>query len=70
MPDRDELDKLWCGQPTGPPTKGEDMLTIAMERANRFDRTIKGRNWRECLAAAVVTPLFAFIAWRSPNALA
>jgi hypothetical protein len=46
------------------------MLTIAMDRANRFDRTIKGRNWRECLAAAVVTPLFAFIAWRSPNALA
>jgi hypothetical protein len=70
MADRDELNQLWCGQTTGPPTKGEDMLTIAMERAERFDRTIKARNWRECLAAALVTAFFAFVAWRSPNALA
>lgn len=46
------------------------MLTIAMERANRFDRTIKARNLRECLGAALVTAFFAVIAWRSPNALA
>jgi hypothetical protein len=46
------------------------MLTIAMERANRFDRRIKARNWRECAAAVVVTAGFAAMAWRSPNALA
>jgi hypothetical protein len=69
MADRDELDELWRGQSTGPPTKGEDMLTIAMERANKFDRTIKARNLREILGAVLLTALFAFIAWRSPNAL-
>ena len=46
------------------------MLTMAMERANRFDRTIKHRNWRESGGAALVTVFFAFIAWQSPNALA
>jgi hypothetical protein len=46
------------------------MLTIAMERANRFDHKIKARNWRECGAAALVTPIFAVMAWQSPNALA
>jgi len=46
------------------------MLTLAMERANRFDRKIKARNWRECGAAAVVTAIFAVKAWGSPNALA
>jgi hypothetical protein len=70
MADKDELNQLWCGQTTGPPTKGEDMLTIAMERANRFDRMIRLRNWRECGAGLLVTAIFAFIAWNSPNALA
>ncbi|MGA3044480.1 MAG: hypothetical protein ABSF54_27210 [Bryobacteraceae bacterium] len=46
------------------------MLTIAMERANRFDRTIKLRNWRECGAGILMAAFFAFIAWNSPNALA
>ncbi|MGC9951611.1 MAG: hypothetical protein ABSF64_35105 [Bryobacteraceae bacterium] len=46
------------------------MLTIAMERAERFDRKIKARNLRECLAAVLVAAFFAFVAWKSPNALA
>jgi hypothetical protein len=46
------------------------MLTIAIERANRFDRMIRLRNWRECGGAALVTAFFTFVAWRSPNALA
>jgi hypothetical protein len=70
MADRDELNQLWCGQTTGPPTKGEDMLTIAIERAERFDRTIRLRNWRECGAGVLVAAIFAFIALESPNALA
>jgi len=70
MADRDELNELWCGQSVGPPLKGEDMLAIAMERANRFDRTIRLRNWRECAGGVVVAAIFAFLAWQSPNALA
>jgi hypothetical protein len=70
MADRDELDQLWCGQTTGPPTKGEDMLTIAMERANRFDHTIRMRNWREFGGGILAAAIFGFVAWKSPNALA
>jgi len=70
MADNDELDQLWCGQAIGPPIKGEDMLTIAMRRANRFDRTIQVRNGVECGAAALLTVLFSVMAWKSPNALA
>lgn len=46
------------------------MLTMAMERANRFDRMIKLRNWREAAGGVMLTAIFAFIAWESPNALA
>lgn len=46
------------------------MLAIAMERANRFDRMIRLRNWRECAAGVLVAAMFGFIAWKSPNALA
>ena len=46
------------------------MLTIAMERARRFDRTIRLRNWRECGAGVLAAALFGFIACQSPNALA
>jgi len=45
------------------------MLTIAIQRANRFDHIIKVRNWVECGAAALVTVLFGIMAWRAPNAL-
>ncbi len=70
MPDKDELNELWCGQPAGPPIKGEDMLTLVMEQANRFDRQIKARNLRECLAAVLVSAIFGVVAWHSPNSLA
>jgi hypothetical protein len=69
MPDKDELAQLWSSQRAGPETKGEDMLVMAMKRVNRFDRTIKLRNWRESIAGVVVTIWFAWIAWRSPNGL-
>jgi len=46
------------------------MLALAIKRADQFDRTIRLRNWRECGAGVLVTAIFAFIAWRSPNALA
>ena len=41
-----------------------------MERANKFDRMIKWRNVRECLAGVVVAGIFAFNALQSPNGLA
>lgn len=69
MAERDELNELWCGQTPGPPIKGEDMMTIAMERANRFDRTIKARNLREIVAGLIVAGFFGFVAWQSPNTL-
>ena len=69
MPDRDELDELWCGQTIGPPRKGEDMLAIAIKKANQFDRTIKVRNWTECGASVAVAVLFGFLAWHAPNLL-
>lgn len=70
MADNDELDRLWCSQTTGPSKKGADMLTIAIERAKRFDGKIRARNLRECLASVVVAAFFAFVSWNSPNALA
>jgi hypothetical protein len=33
------------------------MLTIAMERANKFDRTIRARNVREILGALLLTAI-------------
>src|SRR5579863_317903 len=69
MNDRDELNQLWRSQPIGPETKGEDMLTIAMRKARRFDRMITVRNAAECLAAAVVTVLFTTMAVHTSNAL-
>ncbi|HUD99430.1 MAG TPA: hypothetical protein VMR62_07625 [Bryobacteraceae bacterium] len=46
------------------------MLAIAMDRANRFDRMIRQRNWRESAAGVLVAAIFGFIAWKSPNTLA
>jgi len=46
------------------------MLTIAIERAKRFEKTIKTRNLMEIVAALAVTAIFAPIAWRAPNAVA
>ncbi|MGA2134766.1 MAG: hypothetical protein ABSH50_20975 [Bryobacteraceae bacterium] len=68
MPDRDELDQIWRVQ-TVAPAKGEDMLALAMEKAARFERTIRHRNWRECGAAAVGSAFFGWAAWHAPAAM-
>ncbi len=68
MPNRDDLEQLWCGQTLGPPPKGEDMLAIAISKTDRFDRRIRTRNLTECVAAAAVAVLFAIFAIRVPDA--
>lgn len=70
MADKDDLSLLWRGQTTGPPKKGEEMLTMVIDRTYKFDRKIKGRNIRECAAGVLVAGLFALVAWNSPNLLA
>lgn len=45
------------------------MLAMVMNKAARFDRTIRARNWRECGAAALVAVFFAVGALHAPNAL-
>lgn len=39
------------------------------EKTSRFDRKIFWRNLRECLAAAVVTPLFTWMSFHAVNTL-
>jgi len=70
MSEKDELERLWSSQTAGPPTKGEDMLNIAIRKADQFDRMIRRRNVVECIAAAFVAVFFAIMAVRAPNALA
>ena len=43
------------------------MLTLVIERTRRFDRQIAVRNSIECIAAALVTGMFAWFAWKAPN---
>ena len=58
MDDKDELDQLWCGQPSGLSKKGEDMLTIVMRKTKQFDRRVLVRNITECIAAVIVVSAF------------
>ena len=69
MDDRDELDQLWRGQPSGLREKGEDMLTIVMQKTKQFDRRVLVRNVMECIAAAMVASAFTIAALHAPNAL-
>ncbi|HLY19319.1 MAG TPA: hypothetical protein VKR61_18965 [Bryobacteraceae bacterium] len=45
------------------------MLANAIFRVNRFDRTVKVRNWTECGAAVLLAALFTLGAVKSPNDL-
>lgn len=69
MADCDDLSQLWhC--PTGsPPLKGDTMLTLAMQKAHRFDRAIRTRNGIECVTALVMAVLFGRWGWHAPNTL-
>ena len=65
----DELEKLWKTQPVDPAAKGEEMRKIILNKTEKFDRTIRRRNVREMIAAAVVAVAFAGVAWAQRNAI-
>lgn len=61
----DELRDLWREQPAVPVRKGEDMLTLVIERTRKVDRQIAARNTREICAALLVMVVFAIMAWHA-----
>jgi hypothetical protein len=65
----DELEQLWKTQPVDPAVKGEEMRKIILKKTERFDRTIRRRNIRETVAAAMVAIFFTYIAWGQPNGI-
>jgi hypothetical protein len=69
MVEKDELGRLWSSQTRGPQIEGEKMLEIVMREANRFDRVVNRRNWREWIAGGFVAVFFVFVALAAPNAL-
>jgi hypothetical protein len=70
MNSTDELRNLWrSGAAMQPGKRGEEMLSLVIEKTRSFDRRIAVRNIIECLAAAFVFYLFSFFAWKAPNAV-
>jgi len=65
----DELEQLWKTQPVDPAVKGEEMRKIVLKKMEKFDRTIRRRNIREMIAAAVVALAFTGVAWGQHNAI-
>lgn len=65
----DDLEQLWKTQPVDPAVKGEEMRKIILTKTEKFDRTIRRRNIRETVAAAIVAIFFAYIAWGQRNAI-
>jgi hypothetical protein len=64
----DELQDLWCSQPTRI-AKGEDMLAEVIERTRTFDRRIAVRNALEIAASFLVIVAFAAMAVRAVSGL-
>jgi hypothetical protein len=73
-PMNDKLNDLWRSEAPSSSRlqkekEGEDMLTMVIERTRKFDRRILLRNVREVVAAAIVTGIFAWFAWKAPAGL-
>ena len=68
MNTRDELRNLWHNEAGIQPGKrGEEMLTLVIERTRSFDRRIAVRNAIECIAAVFVCVMFGWFAWKAPS---
>lgn len=65
----DELSELWCSQPGAAATSKEELVEFVQKNAVEFDRKVSNRNLRECLAALVVTGLFAWMGTHAVNTL-
>ena len=65
----DDLEQLWKTQPVDPAVKGEEMRKIILKKTEKFDRTIRRRNIRETVAAAMVAIFFTYIAWGQRNGI-
>lgn len=65
----DDLEQLWKTQPVDPVVKGEEMRKIILRKTEKFDRTIRRRNIRETVAAAMVAIFFTYIAWGQRNGI-
>jgi hypothetical protein len=65
----DDLEQLWKTQPVDPAVKGEEMRKIILRKTEKFDRTIRRRNIRETVAAAMVAIFFTYIAWGQRNGI-
>ena len=65
----DDLEQLWKTQPVDPAVKGEEMRKIVLQKTEKFDRTIRRRNIRETVAAALVAIFFTYIAWGQRNGI-
>lgn len=60
MTENDELRDLWNCDPSVAGKRGEDIMEAVQLRTQRLERSIRNRNWRECIAAGFV---FAFFLW-------
>ncbi len=74
QPVNDKLNEIWHSEAASSSTsqkekEGEEMLTMVIERTRKFDRQILLRNMREVVAAAIVTGIFAWFAWKAPTGL-
>jgi hypothetical protein len=63
----DELRELWHTPGPRPGKRGEEMLTLVIEKTRTFDRQIAVRNAVECIAAALVVAMFGWFALKAPN---
>lgn len=68
MPQNDELRELWNCDTSAKTAQGDEIMEAVQQRTQRFDRAIRNRNLRECIAAAIVFAIFLWNAVTAPDA--
>jgi hypothetical protein len=64
-----ELRELWTAKSPAQQSKGEEMLALVERKSAQFDRTIRWRNLRECVAAPFIAGYFGWLSFHQPNLL-
>lgn len=67
MTEQDELRALWQSQAPDKKYERAEIMNMIQTRAQRFDRRVRNRNLRECIASGVVAPVFFWFAWHAAN---